>query len=283
MLGLKPDHEIHVFIASGARVHFTLREMRGLFRSWQFWVMVLVGFAVMTTGHPATLPQFDNFWVRLSFWTISLLLYLVLAEPYMYLVSKVWQPKADRPIPLLLMSAPYIMFVTHATGAGLTLIFEPGRPLFDVMTWEMNLRNLFVAHVFETASACWLIPAQRERRRLQTMKVTPRTVALAGRQVELDGILRVKAAEHHLEIHTPSGVEILRERMATFLEQVGPSDGVQTHRSHWVAAAQVGGLDGMQLRLRNGEVVPIARGRLNDVRAWVDDGDHGTPSELAAE
>lgn len=266
MLGLRVDHEVRVFVSNGAVVHFTLREMHALYVSWQMWVLVLVGFGIMSTGHPVTLPQFESFELRMAFWLIALFLYVVLSEVYSLLICKVWGRAFDRPIPLIILSTPLLMFATYTTGAILVLLFEPGRPPFEVMTWQMNLRNIFVAHVFETVALLWLIPAQRERRN----RAQPdRVVTLAGRTLPLADIQRVKAAEHYLEIYNSKGTEVLRERIATFLEQVGPQDGIQTHRSHWVAADQAVELSGMFLKLQDGTKVPVARGRLNDVRDWV--------------
>lgn len=266
MLGLRVDHEVQVYVSNGSVARFTLREMHALYMSWQMWLLVLVGFLIMSTGHPVTLPQFDSFELRMAFWLIALFFYVVLSEVYALIICKIWGRAFDRPIPLIILSTPLLMFATYATGALLVVLFEPGRPPFQVMTWQMNLRNIFVAHVFETVALLWLIPAQRVRR---TAAQPLREITLAGRSLPLHGIERVKAAEHYLEIYSDSGIEVLRERMATFLEQVGAEDGIQTHRSHWVAAAQAEGLSGAFLRLKDGTKVPVARGRLTEVRDWV--------------
>ena len=44
-------------------------------------------------------------------------------------------------------------------------------------------------------------------------------------------------------------VEVLRERMSTFLGQVAPEDGVQTRRSHWVARQHAATLKGSVLEM----------------------------------
>ncbi|MEL6618385.1 MAG: LytTR family DNA-binding domain-containing protein [Pseudomonadota bacterium] len=266
MLGADRDYRVDVICVNGAREHFTMREMRALYGSRQFWIMIGIAFAIMATGHPATLPQFDSIGLRLCFWFMALAIYLLASEPYMRAVSGLWRRATDRPIPLLVMTAPLILFSTYVPGVGLPLLFEPERPVFEVMTWEMNLRNLFIAHVFETMSVCYLLTTERARRRKAD---ATRTITLAGGRVDLSKVIRVKAAEHYLEVHSPDGVQTLRERMATFLEQVEPADGIQTHRSHWVAADHVAGVEGAQLQLSDGGTVPIARGRIPAVQDWV--------------
>ncbi|MEX0310213.1 MAG: LytTR family DNA-binding domain-containing protein [Tateyamaria sp.] len=266
MLGKVIDHEVQVFVSNGTRTHFTIREMYELYTSWQMWVLVLVGFLIMATGHPVTLPQFDSFGLRLSFWFIALFIYLVLSMFYALATCRMWRALFGGPIPLIVLSSPLVLASTYVTAGMLTVLFEPGKPPFASMTWQMNVRNVLVAHVFETVALLWLMPAQRARNATNPGR---RTIALAGKPVALQDIRRVKAAEHYLELHTPSGVEIVRERMATFLEQVDTCDGIQTHRSHWVAGAWAGALSGTQLTLGDGERVPVARGRIDDVRAWV--------------
>lgn len=266
MLGRTYSHEVQVYVANGSVAHFTIREMHELYLSWQMWALVLVGFFIMATGHPITLPQFDSFGLRLGFWIIALFVYLAASEAYSLITHRFWRRMFNGPIPLILLSAQLVLASTYVTGALLTVLFEPDRPPFKIMSWQMNVRNILVAHVFETVALLWLLPAQRARR---AASGTQRSITLAGKGVLLSGIKRVKAAEHYLEVHTCEGVQILRERMATFLEQVGPSDGIQTHRSHWVATGHTTQLKGSTLCMVDGEKIPVARGRLDDVRAWM--------------
>ncbi|MEL6451344.1 MAG: LytTR family DNA-binding domain-containing protein [Pseudomonadota bacterium] len=266
MLGKAYSHEVHVYVSNGTVAHFTIREMYHLYTSWQMWVLILVGFLIMATGHPITLPQFDSFELRLAFWFIALFFYLVLSMAYSVLTCRLWKYVFGGPIPLIILSAPLVLASTYATGALLSVIFEPTRPPLQIMTWQMNLRNVLVAHVFETVALLWLLPAQRARRGETD---AGRTITLAGRKVPLANISRVKAAEHYLEIHGFAGTKIMRERMATFLDQVTPADGIQTHRSHWVAADNVRDIKGSKLILKDGGEVPIARGRQDAVRQWI--------------
>ena len=276
MLGKVYDHEVQVYVSNGSRAHFTIREMHELYTSWQMWVLVSVGFLIMATGHPVTLPQFDSFGLRLAFWLIALMVYLLLSMVYALASCRVWRALFGGPIPLIILSTPLVLTSTYLTAGGLTVLFEPGKPPFGGMTWQMNLRNVLVAHVFETAALLWLLPAQRARKAKET---AARAITLAGKKVSLAQVDRVKAAEHYLEIYTPDGTEIIRERMATFLEQVGVEDGIQTHRSHWVARRTAQSLNGSKLTLQDGEKIPVARGRLEDVRSWLDT--HGDTGEMA--
>jgi len=170
-------------------------------------------------------------------------------------------------IPLILLSSPLVLASTYTASAVLTGLFEPHREPFSVMTWQMNVRNVLVAHIFETVALLWLIPAQRARKQKNKNQ---KCITLAGRSFALADIARVKAAEHYLEIHNETGSEVIRERMSTFLEHVTPEDGIQTHRSHWVSKRYAEALTGRNLRLICGSKIPVARGRLDEVRAWIE-------------
>ncbi|MFL4471363.1 LytTR family DNA-binding domain-containing protein [Tateyamaria armeniaca] len=260
------DHKVHVYVSNGSMVHFTLREMHELYRSWQMWVLIAVGFFIMSTGHPVTLPQFDSFGLRMAFWFVALFIYMLTSDLYSKVTGKMWHRLFGKAIPLIFLSAPLVLASTYIAGAVLSLLFEPWRPPLGIMTWQMNVRNILVAHAFETLALLWLIPAQRLRNQTTPSR---RTITLAGRSFALAEIGRVKAAEHYLEVHMESGIETIRERMSTFLEQVTPQDGIQTHRSHWVAQGKAAKLNGAKLGLVCGDKVPVARGRLEDVRDWL--------------
>jgi len=260
------DHKVHVYVSNGAIVHFTLREMHELYRSWQMWVLIAVGFFIMSTGHPVTLPQFDSFGLRMAFWFVALFIYMLTSDFYSKITGKMWHRLFGKAIPLILLSAPLVLASTYIAGTLLSVLFEPYHHLLGIMTWQMNVRNILVAHAFETVALLWLIPAQRLRKKQDPVR---RKVTLAGRSFDLADIGRVKAAEHYLEVHMDSGTEVIRERMSTFLEQVTPQDGIQTHRSHWVAQRKATKMNGAKLGLVCGDKVPVARGRIEDVRAWL--------------
>ncbi|MEL7178121.1 MAG: LytTR family DNA-binding domain-containing protein, partial [Pseudomonadota bacterium] len=56
--------------------------------------------------------------------------------------------------------------------------------------------------------------------------------------------------------------------------ELGACDGMQVHRSWWVARTAIGALDRAAgrsvLRLRDGRAVPVSRGNEKAVRAWYD-------------
>lgn len=83
-------------------------------------------------------------------------------------------------------------------------------------------------------------------------------------------VLRVRADDHYLEIFTSSGRRFLRGRMKDALRALAGVDGVQPHRSWWVARAEIAsarrqGRDYV-LETRDGAQIPVARSRIEDLR-----------------
>ncbi|QIK96104.1 LytTR family transcriptional regulator [Sphingomonas sp. HDW15A] len=77
-----------------------------------------------------------------------------------------------------------------------------------------------------------------------------------------------------MRVHTCSGSALVLHRLADAISEVGAIDGLQVHRSWWVASHSVSGTfirDSRRwLRLANGLEVPVSRARIRDVtaRGW---------------
>lgn len=89
-------------------------------------------------------------------------------------------------------------------------------------------------------------------------------------------VLRVSGRDHYVEVATRAGVASLLLRFSDALAELDGVDGLQVHRSHWVAAEAVasGGRESgkVVLRLSDGGQVPVSRTYLAAVqsRGWLD-------------
>lgn len=83
-------------------------------------------------------------------------------------------------------------------------------------------------------------------------------------------LLHLTVEDHYTVVTTTRGRQLLLLRFSDALREIGATDGVQTHRSHWVAASHVTGLerDGSRLflRLTSGATVPVSRSFTETVR-----------------
>lgn len=91
-------------------------------------------------------------------------------------------------------------------------------------------------------------------------------------QVPLDtDLIRMEMADHYIHFHTSAGEVMRHMRFADAVETVGPSAGVQVHRSHWVAWAHVKSVEREGAKrvvvVSDGSRLPVARGRVDSLRA----------------
>ena len=85
-------------------------------------------------------------------------------------------------------------------------------------------------------------------------------------------LLALEMEDHYVRVHTAAGSDLILMRLRDAVAELAGLDGLQVHRSHWVAAAAVTGVerkpDGkLTLVLRNGLRVPVSRSYAADVRA----------------
>ena len=83
--------------------------------------------------------------------------------------------------------------------------------------------------------------------------------------------MRLRMKDHYVEAHTELGHALILMRFRDALRNVQNMDGMQVHRSHWVARRAVAGVRQTQgrteLRLRGGERVPVSRSYIPALRA----------------
>jgi hypothetical protein len=83
-------------------------------------------------------------------------------------------------------------------------------------------------------------------------------------------LIALEAEDHYLRVHTALGSELILARLSDAVAQLEAFDGLQVHRSWWVAADSVLGTvtqDGRTaLRLKNGLTAPVSRTHLPAVR-----------------
>ncbi len=88
-------------------------------------------------------------------------------------------------------------------------------------------------------------------------------------------LLHLQMRDHYVEIHTDRGSELVLMRFGDALKELGGTEGMQVHRSHWIARAAVRKIVRRAGRtaafLENGAEVPVSRryaGALRDAN-WV--------------
>ena len=84
-------------------------------------------------------------------------------------------------------------------------------------------------------------------------------------------LLHLRMQDHYVEAHTAKGSDLILLRFRDALREVEGLDGIQVHRSHWVARAAVAGTlrrkGRIFLELANGSEVPVSRSFLPELRS----------------
>lgn len=83
-------------------------------------------------------------------------------------------------------------------------------------------------------------------------------------------LIALSVEDHYTRVHTTKGEELLLLRLSDAIRETAPVDGLQVHRSHWVASDQVAGArrdgDRTLLILRDGKEVPVSRANIPAAR-----------------
>ncbi|GGB13103.1 LytTR family DNA-binding domain-containing protein [Allosediminivita pacifica] len=105
-------------------------------------------------------------------------------------------------------------------------------------------------------------------------RVRERRILIGAEPVPLEKLRVIEAREHHVHVTLDGRTLTQRARLGDIVAQTGPDDGVQPHRSWWVASGAAHTLvqdNGRPvLVLHDGRQIPVARARLPAVRDWLD-------------
>ena len=117
--------------------------------------------------------------------------------------------------------------------------------------------------LFETARNVWATAAPAD----------PKPMTSAAR--EGGAAICLQMEDNYVRVHRTSGSMLELMPLHEAIKRYGQAEGLQVHRSWWVAAAAVDGAEresrNWRLRLANGLRVPVARNRIAAVRAkgWI--------------
>jgi LytTr DNA-binding domain len=152
----------------------------------------------------------------------------------------------------------------------------------------MVARSLWPAHVENFGAADWYFQALLVEASavglwllLETARnawgaatpAGPKPIASAAR--EGGNAICLQMEDNYVRIHRDSGSSLELMPLHEAIKRYGQAEGLQVHRSWWVAAAAVDGAErdrrNWRLRLANGLHVPVARNRIAAVRAkgWI--------------
>ena len=211
------------------------------------------------SGSTLSLPVRYAFWLGLALFGYA----CVLAA------RRIVQRPASGTLRLFAVTLASAVPQTFATAWALALV-QPGR-IFAPLHLVTLFGPVTVVQLGLALAASRLAAGSRSATPLEPSVAKPvpfldRVPARLGRE-----LIALEAEDHYLRVHTALGSELILARLSDAVAQLEGYDGLQVHRSWWVAADAVAGLviqDGrLALRLRNGLTAPVSRTYRDAVRA----------------
>lgn len=201
-------------------------------------------------------------------WTASVLFYLATLTVIIALFSFF----TDR-------FGPFLIYTPVTSSLGLLFVYvtvqwiigyftdgayrNPVYPLFfNLMGAGLVIETLFVRFVMPSIFAEEDGPEK------------PDLLVIGDRRFPVEKVQHILSQEHYLQVTLSNEVLMIRARLSDVIDQTDETQGIQPHRSWWVAASAKPRLSKANgraaLELSDGTSVPIAKARVSDVQQWLD-------------
>lgn len=256
------------FFVNGGAMHLALRDLRQVFSS-AVTVAALAGIAIVlgVSGPFGTLDAFALI-PRLAYWAAVV--------PLTYAAGFLGTRAAHRHLP----KGPRILRIALAAlGAALgvtpvlaVLNLALGIPLGGAQSVILGFAAVYVICLVVEGVGTVLSDHRAPAQQGQVTSPTQPPALLSRLPLDKRGdLLALSAQDHYTSVLTSKGRSLVLMRLADAVAEAVPTEGVQIHRSHWVAQAAIAQVhrtgDGGEVTLTNGETLPVARARLGDLRA----------------
>ncbi len=178
----------------------------------------------------------------------------------------------SRLIPNLRVPIPILGFLALIPTVTLC---ETGLSIASNGTMEPDFAGKFLSFFFmiqglETVYYRFIMPSIRKE--IEGEEIS-RHLVVGGEKVDLSKLLHIEAREHHVYMTFEDAKSQARARLSDIVAQTQDQDGMQPHRSWWIArdpAIRVERKSGrLVLRLRDDTEVPVARTRVDEVLSWL--------------
>lgn len=266
------------FDVFGRKRHLTQRELRKVYASkytFIFWALIisvvvvldLHGFAERVSL--AALVTYST--------SISMITFL-----FYYLASAIGIKLSQR-FSWFFLIFPLVGFVavvltTYLVELGMSAYFGDGMSLEGAA--EKLPINFILTLVLETFFLTFVMPTAFKSRDLEgkappELSAPPcKTITIMGKTYFCKALISVSSQDHYVRIRTEEDEDLVRARLSDLIEQLNGQKGIQPHRSHWVPRRAVVGIVSRKghkfLELCDGSELPVARGRINSVQAWLE-------------
>ncbi len=259
--------ELRFWDLLGERISFSLDTYVRVIKHKQTLLFIFLCMLGLVTSDPSGARPFVPPWFWFFFWPVLFVSYLVISMVGYLLVSMASQhiPNLRVPLPLIgfIALVPTVMLCEFSIQ-----IMSEGRFPYDFVG---QLAFYFVSvQGLETIFYRFILPHVRKSLEEKTER---RHLVIGGEKIDLSTLLHIEAREHHVHLTFENESSRARGRLRDIVAQTEEEDGMQPHRSWWVArdpAIRAERKNGkLILRLRDNTEVPVARKRVDSVLDWL--------------
>jgi hypothetical protein len=262
----------------GGRQEFSIQTFLNVIQSPAFLLFGGLTLVLFFATDPSSNRPYVPLWASAAIWPMAYVLYMTL---YLICLSGVsiltgYATRLRVPTPMIgfvaLLPTVYIseVYILDWMSGGTYPPSLQGKYLFYFLSVQVS-EAVFYKYIFpnmgDLESAEDLVDSSAPTE-------PSRYLIIGGERIPLSSIHLIEAREHHVHVTLSDSRRRLRARLRDIVAQTTSEDGVQTHRSWWVArhAAKELCEEGGRpvLRLTDNAHIPVARTRIGEVKDWVD-------------
>ncbi|HIP23845.1 MAG TPA: LytTR family transcriptional regulator [Rhodobacteraceae bacterium] len=260
--------------------HLTIRELRAVYAnyySYVFWAMVISILILL---------DFHGFAERVSLGVLVVYTISIIAVTFsLYFLVTLAGIKISQRFDRFFLIFPIVglcvtTIATYVVELGMSGYFGNGMSAEHAL--EKLPANIILTIVLETLYLTFVIPVA-----LTSVGSNPnirksytggkgakcKSITVSGHIFKCADFVWVSSQDHYLNVKTNDDETLIRARMSDLVAQLGCRNGIQPHRSHWVARESVVRMESVEghkrLKLTDGSFIPIARGRISAVQEWL--------------
>jgi len=236
-------------------------------------LFVFLALLTFVAADPSGSRNFVPLWFAIILWPVAFSFYLLVYHAQLLTLAAL-----TRRFNWLSMPTPLVGFVallpTVYVCRSAVIYMSDGEFPYDVS--DQLIFYFLSVQGLETVFYRFIMPGVRAE--IEAEKPS-RHLVIGGEQVDLSQLLHIEAREHHVHLTFENAKSLARARLGDIVAQTSTEDGMQPHRSWWVArdpAIRTERRNGrLILRLRDDTEVPVARTRVEDVLEWLEN--HANP------
>lgn len=254
-------------------LHFTKRELQRLLFEPRFWAAIAGASLLLGLVGPFGTYEGLRLPARLAYWAVTVVATYLAGAAAVYLQVRLFSPGRMPDVPLFALfgavsGIPVAVVVWLINAA----VFDQGGraiPFLPLLAYCVAIAAVVSALVA-------LFTGQYERAKARAAAapaVAPRRPRILDRlpPQSRGELSHITVQDHYVDIRTDRGGALVLMRLADAIAETEGVEGLQIHRSHWVAIGQVaesvrlGGR--LMLKMKNGAMLPVSRTYLEEVRA----------------